>query len=753
MAIHQQRSFFKHTITLSFILFMALHGYAQKVLSGKVIDDKGKPLQGASVYLLNTIDGTSTDSAGRFHFTTEEKGFQTIVASEVSHETGGQPLTLDSSITNIVIKLKTNARTLDQVTISAGAFEASNVNKTVLKPLDIVTTAGANADVVKALETLPGTQQTGTENGLFVRGGDAAEAAILVDEMVVQNAFFSSAPGVATRSRFGAFQFQGISFSSGGYSARYGQALSGVLELLSTDLPDKSTVNLGINMAGVYASGTKRWKTSSLDVGGNYNNLAPFYGLATTNLKFYNVPVGGGGNVRYVWKPNKNGILKITANGSTNSSGIAVPNPYTQVSDTTGNKIYKAFSKEGDTINFRTHAQNYYTNVTYKQTFKTHYELFAGGSFSYDKTNNFFGTIPINEDDKRSQVRVELRDYISSRFSLLAGTELQQIYIKKSFADSFSQQFTETQSAGYLEADWSPVKWLAFRPGVRFEHSALLNESAVAPRISMAIRTGKYSQVSLAGGIFYQDPDYAYLLGIDSAISHRLKYQQAIHYIANWQWIKEDRTLRIEGYYKNYQDLVREHVAYDPNNYRTINNSENVDNSGYGYAQGLELFWRDKKTVQDLDYWISYSYIDTKRLYKSYITEATPEFISDHNLSIVAKYFVNKWSTNFSATYSYASGRPYYNPNNPTFLGDRTTPDYNNLAITVAYLHTFGKWFSVFYVSVDNLTNQHNIFGYRYVYNAAGAATGDRQAIQPALYRSIFAGVNISLSQFKKDEL
>jgi hypothetical protein len=741
-------SFCKYVLLLPLWLLIAGTVYADVTISGKVTDEKGRPLRGASVSLLNTIDGASTDSIGNFKFTTSEKGLQTIVATEVSHENGGLPVNVDSSVSGISIRLKTNAHLLEQVTISAGSFQASNANKTVLKPLDIVTTAGANADVVKAIETLPGTQQTGTENGLFVRGGDASEAAILVDEMVVQNAFFSSAPGVATRSRFGAFQFQGISFSSGGYSARYGQALSGILELQSTDLPDKTTANLGINMAGVYASGTKRWKNSSLDIGGNYINLSPFYGIATTNVKFYNVPVGGGANVRYVWKPNKDGLLKITANGTTNTSGIQIPNSYAQISNS-ASAGYNEFSQAGDTVNFRTDAQNYYANATYKQLFHKHYELYTAASFSYDKTANHFATIPLNEDDKRGQVRAEGRDYINSKLSLLIGGEVQQINIEKNISDIIRQKFTETQIAGYAEADWSPYKWLAFRPGVRFEHSALLNESAVAPRLSMAIRTGQYSQVSLAGGIFYQNPDNAYLL--DSSVRSHIKFQQAVHYIANWQWIKEDRTLRLEGYYKNYRDLVREHISYDPNSYRTIFNSENVDNSGYGYAQGLELFWRDKKTVKNLDYWISYSYIDTKRLYKNFISEATPEFIADHNLNIVAKYFVNRWSTNFSATYSYASGRPYYNPGNPTFLGDRT-PAFNNLALTVSYLHTFGRWFSVFYLSVDNITNQHNVFGYRYTYDANNTVNG-KLPILPALYRSIFVGANFSLTQFKKDEL
>ncbi|MFI5196605.1 MAG: carboxypeptidase-like regulatory domain-containing protein [Chitinophagales bacterium] len=742
--------FFKSFVLLPLLLPGAYISYAQYKISGTVLDDKNKSIKGANVYLDNTIDGGTTDSMGVFRFTTSEKGNQTIVASEVSHRLSGLPIVITGDMSGIVLHLKANAaHDLDAVVITAGSFEASNdKSKTVLRPLDIVTTAGANADVVKAIEMLPGTQQTGTDNGLFVRGGDASEAAILVDEMVVQNAFFSGPPGVATRSRFGAFNYQGVSFSSGGYSARYGQALSSVLELNTTDLPDKSNVNLGINMAGLYASGTKKWKNSSLDVGGSYNNTAPFFSMATTNFKFNKPPEGGAGNARFVWKPDKNGILKINLNGSYNTSGISVPNPY--AGDTSAGNSYNPLVNQPDTIDFITKDAYYYSNVSYKKMFKNKYSLYTAASYSLDQTRNKFGSFPVNEDDHRAQFRIEGKDYFTGRLNLLAGTDIQSFGITKNYDNYFKQQFTETLVAGYTELEWTPIYWLAVKPGVRYEHSTLLNLDNVAPRLSMAIKTGTYSQISLAGGIFYQDPDYVYLLaGLKTK-----KMQGAVHYITNWQWMRNDRILRLEGYYKNYTDLVRElSNKYDPNSYRTIFDSTKIDNSGYGYAQGIELFWRDKKTMKNLDYWISYSYIDTRRLYANYTSMATPTFIAQHNLNLVAKYFVDKWHTNFSATYSYASGRPYYDQGYPVFLGEKT-PGFNNIALTVAYLHSFGKWFTVFYLSIDNITNQHNVFGYRYAYNATGQQIdGSKNAIIPALYRSIFFGVNMSLTQFSKDEL
>jgi len=213
---------------------------AQSTISGRVTNMGGKPIPGANVYLLNTIDGSTTDSSGFFSFSTDEKGQQTIVAEEISHQNAGMPITVEGDVKDIELKMKTGTVRLGTVTVTAGSFEASGSEGTILKPLDIVTTAGTQADVVKAIQTLPGTQQQGAQTGLFVRGGDASEAAVIIDGMVAQNAFLSAAPGVAARSRFGPFQFKGVSFSSGGYSARYGQALSSVLELNSNDQPDKT---------------------------------------------------------------------------------------------------------------------------------------------------------------------------------------------------------------------------------------------------------------------------------------------------------------------------------------------------------------------------------------------------------------------------------------------------------------------------------------------------------------------------------
>lgn len=707
------------------LLLNGMLAVAQSTISGRVVTYSGKPIPGANVYLLNTIDGATTDSNGVFSFTTEEKGAQTIVAEEVSYQNAGMPITINGDVKGIELKMKTGTVRLGAVTVTAGSFEASGSEGTILKPLDIVTTAGTQADVVRAIQTLPGTQQQGTQTGLFVRGGDASEAAVIIDGMVAQNAFLSTAPGVAARSRFGPFQFKGVSFSSGGYSARYGQALSSVLELNSNDQPDKSTINMGLHMAGVYASASKLMNKSSIEASANYTNLTPFYGIAKTNFDFYDVPKGGGGSAKYTYKPNENGIFKVLVNYQQFQNGTRLPNP----EDAT------------QTLDFGLKNSNVYGVVSYRQTWKSKWGLYAAGMYSYNQDDIKFNTTPMVNKDDRSQVRLEGKYFGGTKVSVLMGTEIQHFTYDRTIF-TFNTGFEETQIAGYTEVEWSPLYWLAIKPGVRYEHSMLINNNAVAPRMAAAIRAGQHGQFSLASGIFYQLPDPQYYIA-----NHKPGFQQSVHYIANYQYMHNDRTLRLEAYRKDYHQLVRERIngMFDPNNFRFPADTILVDNSGYGYAQGLELFWRDKKTVKNGDYWISYSYIDTRRLYKNYIASVQPDFIATHNLNIVTKYFIPKWATQVNATYNYSSGRPYYNPAAADFMSDRT-PAFHNLSITINYLRSFGKWFSVIYAGVDNVTNQKNIFGYRY-------ANGVQTPVVPPIYRSVFVGVNFSLTAFDIDEL
>lgn len=124
---------------------------SQNEVSGKVSQKYGQPLSEVNVYIIGTYDGASTDDKGNFTFNTSEKGSHSLVFSFISYET--LILTEDiSKMKNLQISLREDVSSLDAVTISAGSFEANDNSKiSVLKPLDIGTTASALGDFVGAL--------------------------------------------------------------------------------------------------------------------------------------------------------------------------------------------------------------------------------------------------------------------------------------------------------------------------------------------------------------------------------------------------------------------------------------------------------------------------------------------------------------------------------------------------------------------------------------------------------------------------
>lgn len=695
----------------------------QVKLSGVVTDEDGNKLIGASVYLKNTLDGTSTDEQGTFEFSTSESGSMVLVVSSISFETQEREIEIGASPLQFEIRLSESTAVLGAVVVSAGTMEVNNEQEVaVLSTLDILTTAGAGADIAGAMRTLPGAQQAGGQTGLFVRGGDASEAKFVIDGLAVQNPFQSEAPGVSQRSRFTPFQFKGVAFSSGGYSARYGQALSSILELNTLDFPEETTINLGLSFANASVSGSKLWDRSALEGGVNYTNIGPFLKLADLNYDFYKTPTGLDGNVRFVSRSGENGLFKAMALSSKVKSGVNLPDPFVP----------------GNTIPFSSDNQNNYSNVSYRWIGEK-WSLFTTASGSFNKEEFGFGDIPSNNEDWRLNWRGEVSLYPSETFRWIIGSELQRYAFQRSY-DIYNLGYDETLSALFWEGEWRPLNAIAVKPGIRFENSHLLRRSSLAPRLSMAIRTGEQSQISMAGGVFYQNPDDRYLLA-----GYQPDFMRSTHYLINYQVTPPNQIFRIEGYHKSYDRLIREKDGvYDPNPYRFVMGS--IDNTGTGYASGVDLFWRDRNSVKNLDYWISYSFIDTERDYANFPRQATPDFIADHTLNLTSKYFIEKWRLNVNLSYAFASGRPYYDPNE-TFLSSKTK-NYQNLALTAAYLKTIGNWFAVFYIGIDNITNRKNIFGYRYSPDGES-----RYPIEPPIYRSVFFGFFMSLTEFSQDEL
>lgn len=741
--------FFKAQQMSKWIIFLAallMGGIAnsQVKISGRVLDGKKKPVAGVSITIKDSYDGATTDSAGNFNFPTAEKGSHIITASSIGYRPAELEINIGSEPLVMEISLKDEINELKAVVISAGTFEASDRKKgTVLTPIDIVTTASGNADVVGALKSLPGAQQVGESEGLFVRGGTATETKTFIDGTLVNNFFYSSVPNIAQRGRFSPFIFKGTVFSTGGYSALYGQALSSALILESIDIPEQTSANLGVTIIGLSGGyqHLAKDKRSSVGINYNYTDLRPAFALIKQRQEYEQVPIFHSADANFRIKTSKNGIIKYYGTFSTNQLKF-----YTPSLDTIG-------YKDG----FAIKNINTYHNLFWRENLGKGWKMQAGLSYTYNRDDIESGLYN-NKNDEVLLQGLEFKNFqqlqkgqyfnaklvFEKRFSGLNiirfGSEYNYSDDQSEYTafngNGFPLEIKEKIKSFFAETDIYITNDLAAKIGGRFEHSALLDKTNLAPRVSLAYKTGKNGQASIAYGVFYQNPERIFPPANASLI-----FSKATHYIAQYQKVTSQITFRAEIFYKKYQDLVKT-IAINAQQIATNNN-------GNGDAKGFELFWRDKKTIKGVDYWISYSYLDTKRDFLNFPYAIQPSFAAKHTASLIVKKFVTKWKTGFNGAYNYASGRPYYfiandlQSGKTEFTDMGKTPDYNNVSFSLNFLPNLGKpkakMFAVYVISVSNVFNFDQVYGYQYSFNGLR-----KEAIVPPSKMFLFIGAFLS---------
>ena len=527
----------------------------------------------------------------------------------------------------------------------------------------------------------------GEDGRLFVRGGDAEETQIFVDGIRVFTPYSASARNIPTRGRFSPFLFKGITFSTGGYSAEYGQALSSVLLLNTNDEALEEKTDLQFMTVGLGVGNTQVFGKNSLSVNASYINLAP-YQSAFPDRNKWNKPVQAlSGEAVYRFKFKNESLLKV----------------YGAFSYTDFDMIQEDINYT-DGFRFGLTNRNLYFNTSYKNSFGDGWKILTGVSFTNDHSDIKIIDDKVTDEENSAHFKVAMKKRFSNRFKLKFGAEYFVTDFKEDYRSdtngNFNYGFDNNILGTYAEADIFFSKKLASKVGVRGEYSELLKEFTISPRASIAYKSGKNSQFSFAYGRFYQNPKNEYL-----KFSSNFKAENTSHFIANYQYVKNKQIFRIEGYYKKYQDLVK----YDTNFSLPTSNYSNL---GEGYAKGVDVFWRDNKNIKNTDYWVSYSFLDTERDYKNYPMKATPNFASKHNLSVVGKHWIKDWKSQVGFSYNFASGRNYTNPNADIngFLNSKTK-NYNSVSVNWAYLISQQK---ILYFSVNNVLGTQNVFGYNY---------------------------------------
>ncbi len=728
------------TLLVIGVILLWINGWAQTQISGVVKDHRGKPLAGVSIAIKDSYDGAVSDSTGKFSFKCFEKQTQLLVASTMGYKSVQQTVVLQGQPLTLSLMLKEEISELKAVTVTAGSFEAGDKKKaaTVLSSLDIVTTGGANADITNAVKTLPGAQQVGEQEGLFVRGGAGYETKQFIDGTMVNNPYAASVPDIASRGRFSPFLFKGTVFSTGGYSALYGQALSSALILESIDLPDKSQISASLSgvFQGVGMQQLAKNKKSSWGINYGYTNLAAYFAIVPQRPDYFHIPEFHSVEANYRFKT-KGGMIKFYSSYGASNIGIRRVNIESDsLKDAFGiinhnwynNLSWREFLGKGWRMNL---GAGYSTNVDdIFQQVQNQQNQPANTGFAYIDSNNR----TIVSTQNLSQLRLVLEKKLSGISAIRFGGE-HWYALNRMKINGKTWGLEDHLTALFSEADIYLTNDLAAKVGLRGEYASCIDKLNLAPRLSIAYKTGAHAQMSAVYGEFYQKPENNYLFYGNRG----LDYLKATHYLLNYISTTPTQTFRVEAFYKKYQQLIETPPTYV------------YTNEGKGYAEGIELFWRDKKTLKGIDYWLSYSFLDTKRAFDKYPSELIPSFAAMHTASLVVKKFFPKISTGINGTYSFATARPYYyfKPAGSKYaIGDEGRTDgFNNFGISVNYLTKVKNAFAVVVASVTNVFNSENVYGYNY--NHDGSI---KKAIIPPAPRFFFIGVFLSWGTDRRED-
>lgn len=701
------------------LLFPLLTAAQEAVISGYIRNKNKLPIQNAVIFIEGSYTNGTTDSVGYFTFSTSPGNTKPIRISAIGYSTRTLSLHIEAH-TILNITLEKDSKTIEEVVIQAGQFRVGNLSQSVLSPLDIVTTAGSNGNIIAALEKLPGAQLAGESGRLMVRGGDAHETQTYINGMHVAQPYSNATNGVPVRGRFSPFLFKGTNFSTGGYSAEYGNALSSILNLSTSLELEPAKTEISISTVALGLGNTQKWAKNMLSVNTNYTNMSPYSALIPQIIK-WTTPYTQLSAEAILKNKGKNHFFNLYGAYSFEKMGI-------QDYDVTYDK----------TVETKINSNNAYLNTNYIYYLPQNWRWESGASYGYINKNIFYDQYAIPNTEHHLHIKSKWNKKVNAALQFSLGTEYffdqRNEHISSATMPVFEYGYLQNHVATFATLNSRLWNRIYLEAGLRFS-TDLHQNKALDPRLGLTYQINDKNQTSFAYGIFHQNAPEEILKYTD-----KLNWAQARHYIYNYNYASLGRQLRIELYHKKYNQLA----TYDTNN---IAYNSNYETLGKGYAQGIDLFWKDNKTFRNFQYWLSYSLTDVRKKEQNYPSAAQPSYIAKHYIAIVTKYWISSWRSQVGMTNTYNTGRPYNNPNSIIFMSEKTK-SRNDLSANWSYLLTSQK---IIHLSVTNILGQSPIYGYKYSQtpNAQGSFTGT--AILPTAKKFVFIGFFWTISRNKKD--
>lgn len=723
-------------------------GERQTVVRGQVADARGDGVPYANIQIAGTAEGTASDRSGRFQLHTRLQGEVDIQASAVGYEVATQQVVLGRQDTVTVdFALRGTVVELGEATVSASSYTVGDAESVTLNMLDVVTTPGTSADIYRTVQTFPGVTSVDGGSSLFVRGGDVSETVTLLDQATVAHPYRFESPTTSTFGTVPPFLVDGLNFTSGGYSAKYGNALSAVLAMDSRGLPEADRYYGNLSLAATSAGVDLSLVDGALGVraSGNQSFTGMLFRLNGHSNEFSLTPRSTDANLSLIYEYSDTGQLKLFNYRSSSRMGVRVDDPdYSRI--------------------YRTESTNWLHNLQWSESL---YDWNVQTSLSMNRyaSQQQYGELDLRPSDTIYKLRTDVTRELGRRFSFLTGGEVQRTVSAfegslpgeggEGHATALDERFPVTRSGAYAEVESHLYRRFIARLGVRTDYHSASEQFTADPRFALRYVASARTDVHLSWGIFHQ---FAAPFNYSAATGNpELNPQRAQHFIAGVMHERDRLLARVEAYYKPYDDLV----LGDPGGSAP---TEGLTNRGEGWSRGVDVFLKYGQFLQTRFYGrASYSYLQSQRLQlrrlggEGRVYEQGPSpFDITHNLSVVANAtLVNGLGGGVlsgGGTLRHATGQPhtpivgaeavsggYYAPVEGP-VGSERLPAFRRVDAQLNYYLPFGEGHSiVFYASVNNVLSRTNVLGYEYA-----ADYSARTAQEATLQRSFYFGVNVN---------
>lgn len=677
-------------------------------LRGYVLDNETRQIvPWSSVGVLGTDRGAVSDENGFFELTLPA-GTYSLIVSHLGYVTTRESVTLVSGeTTNLKLKLVPAAYLLQGVTVyqsQTAAAADETVSSVAVKSDDVVRMPGTLKDVYRSIKTLPGvTSNNGMSSEFNVRGGTFDENLVIVNDAQVYRPFHIKEAPNGSVSIFNMDMLEKVELITGGFTARYGDKMSSVMNIEYREgADDRLHSQFEIGMLGAVAVLEGPVYKGSWILGLRKSYLQYILDVMevkkSVSIDFYDVQ---GQVTQHLGPGTKLGIQFIHSGDSYADD----PGTEDEVKD---GFLYDTYYSHYERHDYDKEDGNYANNLlslalskqirstTLLKTVLSHYH-----EYEWETNNEYereYSNVRLEPDGRLYYDFENYEEHEHTRLTIRT-TELKQEALTKlhpnhelrvglnyqlieydtedsehrlyswgsnypAYPDTMMETFTEDResnlhptsfkTAAYFEDTWNLRAGMLLNLGLRTDYFDFNRDWTISPRVNLSQMTPCGAILRGAWGIYYQSPTHNELR-YDYATSHNTQSQRAIHYVLGLEWpVSSHVKIKAEPYYKQFTDLISFESTQMHREYSRINDSE-------GYAAGLDLFLQGN--WNRCSGWISYGYLKAR---EDSLGDSRGEFprSSDqtHTLAVVGDVNLGKqWSLRLKALYG--SGFPY-------------TPDY-----------------------------------------------------------------------------